>query len=74
MIDNNSSLPTAKKVITLPPNRVRAIPKFNLDDITGTFTSVILRGGRDGQNLFDKAGRRVNRRGYLIDVSGSIIT
>lgn len=52
-------------------------PDFELSDIMGKFdiddsgNYIILRG--DDAKLFDKDGREVNRRGYLIDILGNII-
>jgi len=61
-----------KKRRRLPKHRLDALPKFELKDISGDFdidangNSILVRN-KDGK-LYDKLGRRVNRRGYLIDV------
>ena len=66
-----------KKRRRLPKNRMAEVPKFELKDIQGDFEL-----DDDGQfmivktndfKLKDKNGRRVNRRGYLLDIEGNII-
>lgn len=54
------------------------LPNFDVEEILGEFESdedgksVILQTA-DGR-LKDKYGRQVNRRGYLIDPSGNVVT
>ena len=62
----------------MPRSRLAQIPNFDLTDIVGDFeidnegNNLIIRG-KDGK-LNDREGRRVNKRGYLIDNAGNIIT
>jgi len=43
---------------------------FEIDDL-GNF--IIIRGPNGTTDLYDKEGRRVNRRGYLCDRFGNVI-
>ncbi|CDW75779.1 UNKNOWN [Stylonychia lemnae] len=62
----------------LPRNRLAQIPYFDLTEIMGEFEvdpegfSLIIKG-KDGK-LNDREGRRVNKKGYLIDIEGNIIS
>lgn len=62
----------------LPKNRLKEIPNFDLADIMGDFeidnegNNVIIKG-KDGK-LNDRMGSKVNKRGYLIDQEGNIVT
>ena len=67
-----------KKRRRLPKNRLKEIPNFDLSDIMGDFdiddqgNNLIVKTN-DGK-LNDREGKRVNRRGYLIDIEGNIAT
>ncbi len=54
------------------------IPNFDLSDIMGDFDlddtgNLIMIRGKDGK-IVDREGRRVNKRGYLVDHEGNVIT
>jgi hypothetical protein len=54
------------------------IPEFDLSEIMGDFEidedgNAMIIKNKDGK-LNDREGRRVNRRGYLVDAAGCIIT
>ena len=58
--------------------RMAEIPNINIDEVIGEYdedkngTNIILKT-KDGK-LNDKYGRLVNRRGYLIDTVGNVVT
>ena len=67
----------------MPPARVRALPNFAINDIIGEFdvdeqgNFIIVSNGYDQLGrvvLEDAQGRRVNKRGYLLDNLGHVIT
>jgi hypothetical protein len=54
------------------------IPEFDLSEIMGDFEidedgNAMIIKGKDAK-LNDREGRRVNKRGYLVDVAGNIVT
>ena len=57
----------------------QAPPEFELKDIMGIFeiddlgNFIIIRGPNGTTDLYDKEGRKVNRRGYLCDRFGNVI-
>ena len=58
--------------------RMAEIPNFEVDEVLGEFEmdkngNLIILRTKDGK-LNDKYGRLVNRRGYLIDPAGNIVT
>lgn len=59
--------------------RKEKVRGFTLDEIMGDFevdtlgNFIIIRGPHGSTDLYDKLGRRVNRRGYLSDRFGNII-
>jgi len=67
-----------KKKKNLNAKREIEVPEFELPDIMGEFeiddigNFIILKG--DKGELLDKKERRVNRRGYLIDRFGNVIS
>lgn len=69
---------SAAKRKRLSRKRMAEIPNFEIEDVLGEFErdamgNLMIIRSKDGR-LSDKFGRRVNRRGYLIDQSGNIIT
>lgn len=82
VLGNFEGFQEKKKRKRLAPNRMRQIPKFEINEIIGNFdvdeegNYIIISNGRDirGQTrLEDMDGRRVNKRGYLINDNGQII-
>jgi hypothetical protein len=72
-----------KKRKRLPPARLRTLPKFQISQITGQFeidpdgNFIIISNGFDKKGqlvLEDSEGRRVNKRGYLLNEHGHVIT
>lgn len=72
-----------KKRKRLPPARMRNLPKFGINDIIGEFdidedgNFIIVSNGYDDDDVIileDSNGRRVNRRGYLLNEKGHVIT
>ena len=65
-MNNSDSSP----LVQLHPNRVKCIPKFNIEDIRGTFNKDYVL---NEDFLQDLNARQVNIKGYLIDKQGNII-
>ena len=62
---------SAAKRKRLSRKRMAEIPDFEIEDVLGEFEkdsmgNLMIIRGKDGR-LSDKFGRRVNRRGYLVD-------
>jgi len=62
----------------LPKNRMKEIPNFEMGDIVGEFElddagAKIMVRDKEGR-LVDKYRRRVNERGYLLDLAGNVVT
>ena len=70
--------PKKKKRKRMTRRRMAEIPNFDVEEVLGEFETdknnnhVILKT-KDGK-LNDRFGRLVNRRGYLIDPAGNIVT
>jgi hypothetical protein len=78
LLDNFKDVQFKKKRRRLHNNRIQEIPNFEIADILGDFdidnegNNVIVRG--KDKKLNDREGRKVNSRGYLIDIDGNVIT
>ena len=67
-----------KKRKRMTRRRMAEIPNFDVEEVLGEFEmdkngNLIILRTKDGK-LNDKYGRLVNRRGYLIDPAGNIVT
>lgn len=76
VLSNFEGFQEKKKRMRLPPARMRQLPKFEIADLIGNFdidedgNYIIISNGKDNRGydvLEDKQGRRVNKRGYLLN-------
>jgi hypothetical protein len=70
--------PKKKKRKRMTRRRMAEIPNFDIEEVLGEFdqdrnNNMIILRTKDGK-LNDRFGRLVNRRGYLIDPAGNIVT
>jgi hypothetical protein len=83
VLNNFEGFQERKKRKQLRPARMNQIPKFEINEIIGNFdideegNYIIISNGKDIRGkprLEDMDGHRVNKRGYLINDHGQVVT
>ena len=77
-VEEKKSTTSKRKRKRLTRKRMQEIPNFEIEDVLGEFEldldgNQIIIKTKDGK-LNDKYGRQVNRRGYLLDPAGNVVT